>query len=252
MTDHFSENQNTGEEGQNQDFFSRLVGDDKKFKDQEALARGKWESDEFISDLQRQNQELREDLEKASKLDELLQEVRSQRKATDTSEGGNEGRDDGEGSNNTSSGLTEEQLTALIESTLSQREVENRANKNLQEVNDYLSEQFGSKAGEFLKSKVSEVGLSVDRMKELAAENPKAFYRLVGLDGQKTNQSIEVGGNRQNSEGRPTPNATQKRDFAYYQQLRKENKGRYYSPEIQMQLFKDRKEMGDDAFYGRN
>lgn len=233
-------------------YLEQLVGEGKKFKDPEALARGKAESDKFIEDLKRQNLELKEDLDKASKLEELLEEVRSQKKAANASEGGNDGLDGRDGPSKTSSDLTDEQIKALIESTLSQREVESRAKRNLAEVNSTLSEKFGSKAAEHLKVKAQEVGLTVDKMKELAADNPKAFYRLIGLDSSTSDRGIVVGGDKLNSEGGPSQSATTRKDFNYYQELRRKSKGRYYSPEVQQEMFNSRKAMGDAAFYGRN
>lgn len=251
--DVFDATQDNNQDNNQSNYFDKLVGEGKKFQDPEALARGKYEADQFVEDLKRQNQELREDLDKASKVDQLLEEIRSQNKAGDTSTPTSGNPDGGAGDpSDTSSGLTEEQMKALIESTISQRETVQQTEKNLSEVNSFMQEHFGSKAGEFLKSKESEVGLSVTKMKELASENPKAFYRLVGLDTEKgvENQSVSFGGTQLNSESGPSPNAnTNKRDFNYYQELRRKNKREYFKPETQQQMFEDRKQMGD-AFYG--
>lgn len=245
MSDVFSETT----EAEQTDYLEQLVGEGKKFKDPEALARGKAEADEFIENLKRQNQELKEDLEKASKLDQILEEIRSN-EAAKPSTARNDDPGEGEGDpSKTSSGLTDEQLQALIEKTLSQRETEGRANKNLSEVNRVIGEKYGSKAAEFLKSRADEIGLSVVKMKELAAENPKAFYRLVGLDGNSPNKGVEVGGNRLNSESSLSGGTNQTR-ADYYRELRKADRRRYFSPEVQMQMFKEIKELGKDVFYG--
>jgi hypothetical protein len=77
----------TTEETITENFLENLVGDGKKFtdpealaNDPEALAKGKYEADKFVKDLERQNAELREDLEKTAKLDELMELVRNQNK----------------------------------------------------------------------------------------------------------------------------------------------------------------------------
>ena len=93
--------------------------------------------------------------------------------------------------------------------------------------------------------------MTVDEMKELASRNTKAFFRLMGMDGDsRSRETSSLLGGGQRSEGAQTKGA-ETRNFAYYQKLRKENKGQYYNPKIQMQYMKDAEDMGE-AFYSNS
>lgn len=232
-------------------YFERLVGEDKKFKTEEDLAKGKWESDEYIQHLKAEVEQMRSDIAKEDKVNELLELVRSQngqgtQNTTSGQGGGNDNAGGGEDPNDTSSGLTEERLRTLIESTVSEREATSQRQKNLGEVETTLEGAYGEKSGEFLKGKASELGMSLKEMEDVAARNPRAFFQLVGLNQKSSNQSTFVGGSR-STEG-DAKTKTGRRNFNYWNELRKTDKKRYYSPENQHQRFMDAKEQGP-AFY---
>lgn len=247
---------NTETEGDS-DPFETLVGEGKKFKTPQDLAKGKLESDKFIRDLERQISEMKEDLDKSSKIEELLELARSQQKdkAAQSPPSGNENREDNDGGtgdpNDTSSGLTDERLKALIESQLSTVETARSRQNNLKEVDAILEEKFGETAKSFLKTKSSEIGMSIDELKDLASRNPKAFFQLTGVTVggvPNRNQSVTVGSSR--SDGTAVYGGkSENRDFAYYQKLRKENKKQYYNSATQAQMYKDVKEIPKEIFY---
>src|SRR5687767_13359404 len=78
MNDLFS-NPDQGQEQEPSNYLEALVGEGKKFKDLEALARGKWESDRMITHKNREFDQLREDylkkdeeLKTRARLEELV------------------------------------------------------------------------------------------------------------------------------------------------------------------------------------
>lgn len=222
-----------------------LVGEGKKFDSPEALAKGKIEADKFIEDLKRQNAELREDMEKSAKLDELMELVRNQSKAPEQP---NTSKVD---PNDTSSDqMTPEELKAMIENHVSERDRKTTEARNLAEADKVLREKFGDSAGNILNTRAKELGMSVDAMKEMASKTPKAFLRLVGVDTNKPVTPGGIIGNSQRSEGGSITNANT-RNSAFYSKMRKESKGIYYSPKIQAQMMKDREALGE-AFYGNS
>jgi hypothetical protein len=226
-----------------ENFLENLVGEGKKFADPEALARGKHEADKFVEDLKRQNAELREDMEKAAKVEELLEEIRNQKELT-ANKDPNDHVDPGDTS---SDQMTPDALKALIETHVSERDAKRTATQNLAEVDKVLTEKYGEGAASILSSRADDLGMSTDEMKDLAARNPKAFLRLVGADAE-TQQSSTLLGNSQRSEGVQIKGA-ETRDFAFYQKIRRESKNRYHSVDVQKQMWKDAEAMGA-AFYG--
>jgi hypothetical protein len=108
-----------------------------------------------------------------------------------------------------------------------------------------MEKKFGDKAGQVLKTKSQELGMSLDRLKEIAAESPTAFFQLIGVSAQKPSMAAAPQSSVR-SEGF-NPNSAD-RDFDYYQKLRKENRSLYYSPKVQNMLIQDRQRLGD-RFY---
>ncbi len=228
-----------------EDFLGHLVGDGKKFSDQESLAKGKYESDLHVVNLERQLGELREDLDQGAKITELMEMVRKQNEPKDQDKSPVVPSD-------TSSGqMTEEELKALIATHVSERDKQSHEARNLVEADKALAVKFGDSAGRVISERAANLDMTVDDMKTLAGLNPKAFFRLMGMDG--SNKSTDTGtllGGAQRSEGVQLKGA-ESRNSAFYNKMRKESKGTYYSPKVQMQMMKDAEAMGD-AFYSNS
>jgi len=217
------------------DPFTHLVGEDKKFKTPQDLAKGKIESDRFIVDLQRQIAELQEDISSSAKVDELLKLVRDQKAPVAEKTAPDP----------TDPVLDADKLKALIESHVNEREVLTTRQKNLAEADKILEANYGQGAATVLHSRASELGMSVDELKEIASRNPKAFAKLIGSDAKEGSTLL---GKTQRSEAGTISNAG-KHDFTYYNELRRKNKALYHSVDVQAQMFKDRMSMGP-AFFG--
>jgi hypothetical protein len=224
-------------------YFEELVGEGKKFSDKELLAKGKYESDQFIEQLKRTNEELRADLESGSKIDELMRLVKEGQKSPVA---------DGDPKlpikdpDETSPGqLSEEKLRALIESHVSTRESEATRQKNILVVDQEMTKRFGQAAHETLRRRAAELDMSLEEAQDLAASKPKAFFRLMGLDSKATAESSVSVGNSVRSEGGQFNRSGTTRDWEYYQDMRRKNKSKYFAPATQQQLLRDRQELGD-------
>jgi len=226
-------------------FLEHLVGDGKKFTDQEALAKGKYESDLHVGNLERQIAELREDIDKGSKIDELMELVRNQQNPPKDQNDSNDGNDD------TSPGpMSPEELKALIETHVSERDTQTTELRNVVEVDKALTSKFGEAAGRILNDRAIGLDMSVDEMKVLASKNPKAFYRLMGMDDTRKSDSSTLLGGSQRSEGVPIKNATDK-TWAYYQDIRRKDKALYHSPKMQQEIA-DARVAGGEAFFSNS
>jgi hypothetical protein len=216
------------------------------WKDPETLAKGKYEADKYIGDLERQLEELRKDVVREEKLDKLMDMFKSQTKDPQESGGSNTLPD--KDPNDTSSGpMTDEQIRALIETHVSQRESETTRQKNLKEVDAFMQKEYGATANATIRAKAAELSMTVQELEETAARNPRAFLRLIGAETGRTKDSSSLVGNSRRAEAvsiSPTG-----RDWDYYQTLRRKSKATYFNPATQKQLVRDREEMGD-AFWG--
>jgi hypothetical protein len=211
------------------------------WKDPEVLAKGKLEADTYISELERQLAQMREDLGKqdyAQKLLDQLQDKAAEPTTAKTVMPNNNTGGTEEG--NTNPNLSEDDLKSLVEKTLTAREQENTVKQNLALVDQELEKSFGTDAKATIQKKSEELGISLERMQEIAAESPSAFFALIGEPKKSFNPMVQ-GSVR--TEG-VNMQASADRNWQYYQKLRRENRNLYYTPKIQRQLMEDKARLG--------
>ena len=141
--------------------------------------------------------------------------------------------------------MTEEALKYIIATHVSERDKQSLKTRNLVEADKALSTKFGDGDGRVLNDRAAGLGMTVEDLKAVASENPKAFFRLMGMDG--SNQTTDSGtllGGAQRSEGGEIKGANT-RDAAFYKEMRKKSKAAYYMPKIQMQMMQDAESMGE-------
>ena len=83
--------------------------------------------------------------------------------------------------------------------------------------------------------------MSIDRLRDIAAESPNAFFALIG-ENKRPVDPIVSGSVR--TEGLSMQPSTE-RNFDYYQKLRRENRNLYYSAKTQQQMFEDKARLGE-------
>lgn len=238
---------------QDKDYLSELVGEGKKFKTVQDLARGKAESDAFIEHLKDEQKRLREERNSLSSLQDLVEKMRSgavnaeRPNGNENTDSGNDFYTGGQADPNenrtpaNTAGMTEEQIQALIEDRISRDKEEN----NLQQVRATLKQKLGENYGPKLQEKAQELGMSLKELDNYARRNPKAFYRLVELDKQPDSSRVSPPQSQVNSEAfsvRGEPFSK----YSDFEKLRQENPNLYWSPKVQNQIFKLTKEKGED------
>lgn len=213
------------------------------WKDPEVLAKGKLESDRYISELETQLAQMREDLSKQDYTKELLDRLQNKAAEPTTAKPAMPKENDigGTTEENTLSGRSEADLKSLVEKTLTERERENTVKQNLAFVDQELEKSFGTDARAAVQKKAEELGISLQRMQEIAAESPNAFFSLIGEPKKNFNPMVQ-GSVR--TEG-VNMQASTDRNWQYYQKLRRENRNLYYTPKIQRQLMEDKSRLGD-------
>ena len=214
------------------------------WNDPETLAKGKLEADGYIKTLEEQLSQMREDMKKQDYQAQLLEQL--QNKATEPAAVNNEvptnNNNNGDiDTQNTTGVVNEDDLKSLVEKTLTQRDKDAVVKQNLGQVDQELESSYGTEATAVVQKKAAELGVSMDRLREIASESPNAFFTLIG-EPQKALNPMVQGSVR--TEGVNMQASTQ-RDWSYYQKLRRENPNEYYSPKLQQQLIADRMKLGD-------
>lgn len=230
MTDLFTDPV-TNEDTQRQEILNKW-----KDKPVEELLKAKVEADLFINNLTKRQDDLNKDyLEMKKQLDATasLQELRDQILNAKAPSG--ETPPAKEGNESPPVDIKKE-----FESLYAQTREAERKLENTNKVMSTLKERYGNSYQQVLR----DTGLSDSRIREIAAESPEAIYRLVGLDQQRETFHAPP-----RTTERFAPKGTPKRDWNYYQEMKKNNPKLYLDPKIAVQMHNDAIEMGD-AFYG--
>jgi hypothetical protein len=229
------------------DYLAELVGEDKKFKDAQALAKGKAFSDAHIALLERRFDELSEDYKRLKKdadagarLQELLDKMENQPQHTTS-------REPTVNSNevNTKPALGLDEVESLVSSKIQQHEQTRRERENFAKVEALLKERLGSNFKAILKEKSTSLGLTDDEVNTMARKNPNLFSKTFDLDA-KPQESFQAPPRNSSTF---TPKGSQKRGWSYYQDLKKKDPTAWMQPKVAIQMLKDAQEMGEKEFY---
>lgn len=230
------------------EYLPELVGDGKKYKSPEDLAKAALHKDQFIDQLKREQRDrdatiarLQSDLEARIKQEDFLTKVETL-VAPKLPEAG--GTPPADGTNGTPAVTPE-----TIEKILEQRDATKQRQANLRDVETRLKEVYGDDYKRRVQEQARTLGVGTDFLTDVAAKNPSAFYRLVGVDSTQnrvppTSQSAPP---RSSVSIPSTPG--QVKDQEYYRTLRKKvGDAAYFTPAIQQEIWKSATELGD-AFY---
>lgn len=243
MTDDLFSQENTNTKTDpNKNYLEELVGEGKKFKTPEELARGKYESDEYIKTLTKRFDELREDNQRIrdeanakAKLEEILDRLESKR---DTQDAKTENANDKEP-------FDPKQIEDLVNTKLTQHELNKKQQENLSLVRGKLKEAFGDNYQTSLQDQIEELGLTKDFFNDLAKNHPSVLIRTLGLDQAKAKESFTT---PPKGDSTFRPQGAKKRGYSYYQEMKKSNPNLYFDPKIAVQMHNDSMEQGMSFF----
>jgi hypothetical protein len=211
-----------------QSIVETLVGEGRKFKDVEALAKGKLESDQFIERITNENAAMRKDMEALQLLVKDTLGARGNQPAP---------------SQPTGASVDPSDLSELIRNEITQTRQKEAAQSNLVEADRVLVAHYGTKeqAQKAITEKARELGMPVSWMTESAARNPKALYTLLGL-GEPTKQPVTPSSkptvNTDAANFAPTGAGSKVGTKEYYDAMRRENPSLYWNPRTQQEIHK--------------
>lgn len=214
-----------------------------KWSDPEVIAKGKYEADKYITDLERQLKEMREDLSKQDYAKTLLDTLQG-KAGESTSPKPEEVKEGGTVEQNTTEETSD--LESLVEEAIRKREAQQTVTQNLKQVDETLEKAYGTEASKVVQEKSKELGMSLQRLQEIASESPSAFMRLIG-DAQVSTPSPSAPKSSVNSQAETFSKSGEK-NWEYFQNLRRTNPKQYYSPKTQNEMFQNRERLGD-RFY---
>tara|TARA_R100000152_G_scaffold4967_1_gene1770 strand:- start:2948 stop:3691 length:744 start_codon:yes stop_codon:yes gene_type:complete len=229
-------------------YLSKIVGEGNKYANVEELAKGAIHGNEYIQKLETEMAELRDELDKRVTAEEMVQQVK--RETAEQQALAQRALE------NTTPQLDDEKLSQLISNTIEQKNTQQVAQQNIQQVDQRMKEIYGAdKAAEVVQQKANAMGVSVDKLADIAASSPEMFFNAIGVSQGTVSQPTPVPTvGTTNTEAVQTMNSGQQVEegtWEYFEQLRKSNPKEYFKPAVQQRLFKMREEKGQDGFYKR-
>lgn len=205
------------------------------------------DKDDFIERLKGEQADLRAELERI-KLDKEMADLRNQVSAASRSTTPQANQDTKPAA---APAITDDDLVNRIKQVTQAMSVEERQATNEAEAARLLVEQFGdeAKAGQYVSQKAAELGVSVAFLKETAKQSPKAFFTTIGLNDTAPKGVPTATRSDVNTAALNSANPTAKEGtYAYYQELKRTDPKRYFSPNIQNQMHRDALKVGEAFF----
>jgi hypothetical protein len=141
--------------------------------------------------------------------------------------------------------LKPEEIASLIDKQvtekLTQRQLIQKQEENLRSVQAKLKETFGEDYQSSYKQRLNSLGLTPEYADDLAKNYPAVFLKTFDLEGPKAISNNTLPRTTQRPGFAPT---TPKRDWNYYQELKKSNPKLYLDPKIAIQMHNDAIELG--------
>lgn len=231
---------------ENKNYLEELVGEGRKFKTPEDLAKSKVHADIHIATLESRMDAMREDMLKmreenvaGPKLQELIDRLSAQQQLTSREQPlSNEDR---------TASFDPKQMESLISSKLSEYEMTKKQAENYSLVKDKLTERYGNSYASVLKEKSRELGLSDPEVESMARINPNLFFKTFDVNEQGNRETFQTPPHNQRRTDNFAPK-NDKRGWSYYEDLRKKDPMIYFSPKIANEMDKQAQLMGWEAF----
>lgn len=218
----------------------QLVGEGKKFRDVSALAKGKLEADNHISNLEQELAELRTELKARLTLEEMMSSIETKR-GQPNSEMPDTRRQEPEVKN-----TSDIDLAAEVQKLLRQERLKETRESNLASTRAALRERFGDDYNNKLTEISNELGVSVGFLKEMGETSPAGFIKLIDSVA-KPDDKRPLGAPTSMKSTVPVDPSV-KKDAAYFRKLRKENPSAYFSRQVQKEMHDQALRLGEAFF----
>lgn len=225
-----------------QNALETLVGEDKKFKTVDDLAKGKLEADNHIQRLEGELAELRTKVTATSTLEEMLAKLQQTPKPEPTPEPKPEAHQPAK-----PAGITEDALAEKVRELLEEKDRQSIVQRNVQEVTNRLVSVYGDevKANEFVRQRAAELQVPLDYLQDVAARSPKAFFELVKVAEPVAPPGPTHGDKNPAALSKHSP-GVKPNTYKWYQEIRKTDPEAY--KKLQLQMHNDAIKLGE-KFY---
>ncbi len=234
----------------NKNYLEEYVGEGKKFKTVEDLAKGKYMSDTYIPILEKNLDEMKSDYLKLrdesvagatlqEKIDKLLE---LQQLTSNKQPQVNEVKEQ--------SPFDPKQVESLVSSQIQKHDLLKKEETNYSVVMGKLQEKLGTQYKSILKTQAVNLGLTDDMVNAMARTNPKLFFKTFDLDQPKQTENFQSPPTSNKRSTDFSPSTGEKRTWAWYMGEKKKNPNLLLDKNIRIQMDKDAQELGLKEFFG--
>lgn len=226
---------NEQQQAPSQSQIDSLVGEGKKYKTVEDLVAGFYHAQNHIATLEQEHEEYR------GKMSEYEEKLKGSQSVLDALEQRNAPSQD----KPTRLTSDEEAIRSLVEQVVEQKSSAKVQEENLQKANAKAFEMYGESAKEKVAEAASNLGVSIEFLRNTAKTSPAAFAKLVGENVQ-SGTSTAKGASPQPSNVNPNslPKHNGEKDGNYYKQLRRENPRLFKTVAVQQEMMQQRGKLG--------
>lgn len=218
-----------------------LVGEDKKYKDPDEVAKAYAHAEGHIRTLERDLAALRAQKDLEANKPNNLPNPNPDPAQPDPADQPDLARSDPNEEKDFRSRIREE-VQALSQ--------EQRAVQNAETAAQKMVEVYGSveKANEAVRTRAQELGVGTEWLRDAAARSPTAFYATMGINPDATPSNRETPA--PHSEVNLNRGDPKVRNFEYFDSLRKSDPKLYFSASVQREMMKEARAQGEN-FYKR-
>jgi hypothetical protein len=221
------------------DFVGTLVGEDKKFKDVNALAKSKLASDAHILKIESENAQLRQKLQTSKTLDEYFAQSRSNPSPSNPSSPQQDEPERNE--------VSIEQVESLVGKRFQEHLTHEQQKNNLAYVQVEVERRLGPNYKKLMRDRAVEVGEAEENLTQLAMTKPKLFLELM-VPKISSGESIPHLPRTQVDTSKMGHMGSTVRNESFYKKLRQTDLKKYNSREVQTQMHRDALALKDKFF----
>jgi len=224
-------------------FFEALVGEDKKFKDPEALAKAKWTSDEYIKTLESKLDNatadirtLTEKMNQQANMQELIDQVNQRPQATSTQPLPPQPPADNKPN------IDPNKLLELVDQRVKAIDMQKVEGDNLKKVQEKIKEKWGENVPASVREQIGKLG---ELGTQMAKRHPDEFLRTIGAETTQRQPNYLNPPRSGLNADTLRPQGEQERTWAWYEDLRKKDPNLYYSKKMSVQMHNDTIRLGE-------
>lgn len=192
----------------------------------DALKKAKAHSDAHIKNLEREQADLRKELETRLSLEQFRDELLSSKTPSSNSQNHPEENEQ------VAESVSRDEISKLVKETINQERTVAEKNHNRALVADGLQKAWGPNFQSRLAQRAQELGMTREQFNELASSSPQGFLAMVNPTSPASVPSVSP----PTSDRRASVGNQSTQTLEHYKKMRKEDPSRYWSPQVQKQI----------------